>query len=246
MGIIGKLKRKLGFLPNNTIPKDLEVEHDFLSIYSKCKPYTMTSIERMFSLYKAVSHVTQHNVEGDFVECGVWKGGSSMLAAYTFLSNNSARNMYLYDTYEGMSDPKEEDKDMYGNKADELLNTSDKNDDNSIWCYSGLNEVKQNLYSTEFPKEKLNFIQGKVEETIPAIVPDKIAILRLDTDWFESTYHELVHLYPKLSKNGILIIDDYGYWQGARKAVDQYFGENNIFPLMHRIDNTGRIIQKMS
>ena len=76
-------------------------------------------------------------------------------------------------------------------------------------------------------------------------MPKQIALLRLNTDWFESTYHELVHLYPLLSKGGVLIIDDYGHWQGARKAVDTYFKEQGIYPLLHRIDYTGRIMQKL-
>ena len=81
----------------------------------------------------------------------------------------------------------------------------------------------------------INFVRGKVEDTIPKNMPEKIALLRLDTDWYESTYHELKYLFPLLSKNGVLIIDDYGHWKGAKKAVDQYFGENNIQIFLKKI-----------
>jgi O-methyltransferase len=86
---------------------------------------------------------------------------------------------------------------------------------------------------------------GKVEDTFPKDTPDKIAILRLDTDWYESTRHELIHLYPKLSIGGVLIIDDYGHWEGARKAVDEYINDNTLRILLNRIDYTGRIAVKM-
>lgn len=248
MGVISKLKAKLGFKQDNIenpIPEDLEIEENFKKIYERCRSFTMTSPERMFALHKAVEYIVDHKIEGDFVECGVWKGGSSMMMAHTLLLVNDHRTLYLYDTFEGMSEPKTEDKDLYGNKADELLKRSDKNSDYSIWCYSTLETVQKNIYSTGYPKNKIRFIKGKVEETIPLTVPQKISLLRLDTDWFDSTYHELVHLYPLLSQKGILIIDDYGHWQGARKAVDQYFREINIHPLMNRIDYTGRILQKI-
>jgi len=87
----------------------------------------------------------------------------------------------------------------------------------------------------------LIFIQGKVEDTLPKITPEKISLLRLDTDWYESTYQELLHLFPKLSKGGTIIIDDYGHWKGAREAVDDYFKEKGIKILLNRIDEIGVI-----
>jgi len=98
--------------------------------------------------------------------------------------------------------------------------------------------------STKYPKDNLIFVKGKVENTIPAIIPDKISILRLDTDWYESTYHELVYLFPKLVKDGVLIIDDYGHWKGAREAINRYFQEKKIKILLNRIDYTSRIAIK--
>lgn len=89
------------------------------------------------------------------------------------------------------------------------------------------------------------FVKGKVEDTVPEKAPDRISLLRLDTDWYESTYHGLLHLYPRLSVGGVLIIDDYGHWAGAKKAVDQYLNENHLKLLLNRIDDTGRIGVKL-
>jgi O-methyltransferase len=114
----------------------------------------------------------------------------------------------------------------------------------NYWCVAGLEDVKRNLYSTGYPKEKLHFIKGKVEDTVPGQAPENIAMLRLDTDWYESTAHELQHLYPRLAKNGVLIIDDYGHWLGSRKAVDEYFAKQSFCPLFNRMDYTGRLAVK--
>ena len=113
-----------------------------------------------------------------------------------------------------------------------------------LWAYAGLEEVRRNVLSTGYPEDRIAFIQGKVEDTIPGTIPEKIALLRLDTDWYESTRHELTHLYPLLSSSGILIIDDYGHWQGARRAVDEYLGAMPAPTYLHRIDYTGRLALK--
>jgi O-methyltransferase len=96
------------------------------------------------------------------------------------------------------------------------------------------------MESVGYPREKIHYVCGRVESTIPACIPDQIALLRLDTDWYESNFHELVHLYPKLAPGAPVIIDDYGYWQGARKAVDEFLSTINDKILLHRIDNNGR------
>ncbi len=111
----------------------------------------------------------------------------------------------------------------------------------ALWCYSPLEEVKRNMDSTGYPAAEITYVKGKVEDTLPDAAPAQIAVLRLDTDWYESTRHELEHLYPRLAPGGVLIIDDYGYWSGARKAVDEYFGDSL---LLNRIDNTGRMAIK--
>ena len=227
------------------IPTDFEDLH--FNIYKKVCNNTMTSPERIYSLIEAVTYVEKNNIEGDIVECGVWKGGSMMAVAETlqyFKSNK--RSLYLYDTYEGMSEPTEHDKTFKGDDAKQLMETDSNKEKNLVWAYSALDTVKKGMQSTAYPTDKINYIKGKVEDTIPENIPSQIAILRLDTDWYESTKHELIHLFPLLSVNGVLILDDYGHWAGAKKAVDEYLAENHIKILLNRIDATGRIAIKQA
>lgn len=154
------------------------------------------------------------------------------------------RKIFLYDTFEGMSEPTDADKKFNGVKASDLLNQSNKSDEYSVWCYSTIEEVQSNIFSTGYNPQNFIISKGKVEDTIPGLIPGEIALLRLDTDWYESTYHELIHLYPLLAENGILIIDDFGRWEGAKKAVLQYFDEKNLHTLIQRVDYTGRLIVK--
>lgn len=223
------------------IPVDIK-EADFLEIFHFCKEYTMTSVERMYALYNGVKYVLENKISGDFVECGVWKGGSAMLIAKLLANYNvKDRKIILYDTFEGMSEPTEFDKDYSGKKATALLDESSIEDQSSVWCYSSFDEVKSNMLKTGLNEEQIILIKGKVEDTIPSQVPtNKIALLRLDTDWYESTAHELLHLFPLLHVPGVLVIDDYGHWEGCRRAVDEYFAKNNTRLLLNRIDETGR------
>ncbi len=226
-------------------PPDIALDTAFLELYEKCRPYTMTSIERMYALYKAMHYVIDNQVPGDFIECGVWKGGSSMMMALTLLERNIRnRKIYLYDTFEGMSAPTEQDFTYAGDAAEKLLATQKKEKSDSVWCYSPIDEVKSNIAKAGYPVDMLQFVQGKVEDTLLHTVPVHIALLRLDTDWYASTKMELEVLYPKLADKGVLIIDDFGHWEGAKKAVVEYFATASYKPLLQRIDDTGRICIK--
>jgi O-methyltransferase len=225
-----------------TVHHDLEPA--FLDIYAQCQAFTMTSIERMYALYQGIQYVVKRDIPGDFVECGVWKGGSAMLMAKTLIQlERSDRTIYLYDTYAGMAEPGEYDVSITGKRADKLWAQSQRDGANG-WCYESLPHVRQNLLRTAYPEDRLQFVRGPVEETIPGVMPERIALLRLDTDWYESTRHELTHLYPRLTTGGILLIDDYGHWQGARQAVDEYFRDHASPLMLSRIDYTGRIAVK--
>lgn len=209
------------------------------------KPYTMTTPERVNALIDAVRYIVANKINGALVECGVWKGGSTMAMMLTLEKlMDESRDLYLYDTFSGMNAPSDADVSIGGEKAHEKFYKTQISVDASSWCLSSLDEVKENVFSTGYPKDKIHFIEGKVENTIPLNMPRKIALLRLDTDWYESTKHELIHLFPLLQPNGVLIIDDYGHWEGARKAVDEYISGNNICILLNRIDYTGRIAIK--
>ncbi|MDQ5976292.1 MAG: O-methyltransferase [Patescibacteria group bacterium] len=239
--------RGLKLVPaNKDEPFSPDMEDDFKKIYTLTKPFTMTSIERMYALYKSTQHIVRAKIPGDIVECGVWKGGSAMVSALTLLQLGiTDRDIYLYDTYEGMSEPTEKDVHFTGTSAKSKWWKSKKQAHNE-WCYASIEEVKENLAATGYPQKRIHFIKGPVESTIPATVPEKISILRLDTDWYDSTYHELIHLYPLISDNGFLIIDDYGCWQGARDAVNTYFEKDAEPVYLSRIDYTGRLAIKKS
>jgi hypothetical protein len=227
--------------PNGKTDPIIDSDDNFIKIYNKCKNYTQTSKETMYSLYMAVKYIVDANIYGDFVECGVWRGGSVMLIAYTlFEMSETNRKIYLYDTFEGMTKPTEDDYLVSNPNKLAIVNWEKEQKENyNKWNFVSLPEVKKNMLSTGYPENNIVFVGGKVEDTIPNIAPKKIALLRLDTDWYESTKYELRHLFPLISKNGVLIIDDYGCWAGSKKATDEYFSNKVVF--LNRIDEFARI-----
>lgn len=234
----------INFFKKKRIPKD-QTNHSnsgFNRLFNKYKKYTMTSKQRMLALYNSVHYIRDNNIIGDFVECGVWKGGSSMLMIDLIKKLALDKNAYMFDTFTGMTNPSIHDVDHKGISASTYLNQVEKYP--NVAAKSLLEDVtfyfkKENLLS-----ERCHFIKGDVLDTIPLNSPEKISILRLDTDWYKSTYHELLHLYPKLVSGGILIVDDYGHWKGAKKAVDEYFDSLSFKPFLNVIDYTGRLIIK--
>jgi hypothetical protein len=220
---------------------DNDIEPAYWDLWRQCAPYTMAGTERAYVLHKAIQHVVRQRIPGAIVECGVWRGGSSMMAALTLVqAGDVSRDIILYDTFEGMTRPTAEDLDASGQPAQETWEQNQRAGYNE-WCYAPLEDVRANLRGTGYPGERIEFVRGKVEDTIPAKVPEQISVLRLDTDWYQSTRHELEHLYPRVSRGGVLLIDDYGAWAGARHAVDEYFERHPAPVLLHRVDTTGRI-----
>ena len=212
-------------------------------LMNKIKNLSMTSIERQFSLIKSVQYIINNNINGDIVECGVWRGGNMVLVAELLNKFKVYRKLWLYDTYEGMTKPSKYDKSKRSGAARKKFFDNKTGKNSSDWCFASIDEVKKNLYKTRYPSNKIKFIKGPVEETLKKNKPRKISILRLDTDWYSSTKKELEILYPKLVKNGVIIIDDYGHWLGCRKACDEYFKNKKI--LFHRIDYTCRVGMKI-
>lgn len=238
--IAGKFGVKLVSMKHHGKPTP-DMGPKFASLYKQCSPYTLIHVERMYSLYKAVQYIVNKGIPGDFVECGVWKGGASMLMAKTLVSMGvTDRKIYMYDTYAGMTKPTEEDKSVLsGTEPVEEIWKRNQQGDHNNWCYGPLEGVKEVMASTGYPMEKLIFVKGPVEETIPTTLPSKIALLRLDTDWYSSTKHEMEHLFPLLMDGGVLILDDYGYWSGARQAADEYLKKHGITLFLHRDDYSG-------
>lgn len=244
--LVKKIFRTMGYdiVPRrwSEVPeyKNKGFDEGFFPLYQQCSEHTMTSVEKMFALYRAVNYLDSNRIDGDIVECGVAAGGSMMLAALTSITNNNLdRHIWLYDTYAGMPEPTEKDVNYRGDKAKTQWQASQMEDHNQ-WCYASLDSVQANMESIGYPLDNLHFIKGKVEDTIPSQKPGKIALLRLDTDWYASTKHELENLYPLLSEGGILIIDDYGHWEGCREATDEFFKHlDGQIPLLNRIDRLG-------
>ena len=130
---------------------DFDLEPEFIDIYQQCRSETLTSIERMYALYKAVEHVVQMRIQGDFVECGVWRGGSVMmmaLAARHF--GDTQRCMWLYDTFSGMTAPSSADiQAITGRSAQDVLNANEKNETNPFWAVASRDVVKANKLTME-------------------------------------------------------------------------------------------------
>jgi hypothetical protein len=239
--LVRNLVRRLGF----DIVRYPEVSAQDQSILGQVNAFTMTSLERQLALIDATRYLVRRQVPGCFVECGVWRGGSSMAAALALAQEeDTGRDLYLYDTFEGMSPPTDADKTTDGTLAKTHLDRAKKG--TGVWCEAGIDDVRANLAATNYPAERIHLVKGPVEQTIPAQLPSAhIALLRLDTDWYESTKHEMIHLFPLLSEGGILLIDDYGHWQGARKAIDEYLAGQPKHYLLQRIDYTGRLLLKL-
>ena len=213
-------------------------------IMQTVRPYTMTSPARVWAILNAIQYLSASHIEGDICECGVWRGGSTMAAALKLTSIGDFRRIWLYDTFAGMPEPTELDKaTANAAPAHEVWRNHQRGTTLNAWCFASLNDVQRNFESTGYPDRLVNFVIGKVEETLKSTsnVPGKIALLRLDTDWYESTKAELETLYERVVPGGVLIVDDYGYWEGARRAVDEFFASRAHKILLNRIDSTGRI-----
>jgi O-methyltransferase len=222
----------------------IEASHNELNLIKACEQYSMTGPIRMWALIQSLKHVANFNLEGDLVECGVWKGGN--LALMKLFSNNLnlSKQVVGFDTFEGMPDPTDIDVDYAGTSAAQRMQRELKKENiKNIHAYCSLEQVKKNLSEINV-KDSVKLIKGRVEETllISNNLPNKISILRLDTDWYESTKIELEILFPRLVIGGVLLIDDYGHFKGAKQAVDEYFKNQNVW--LHYIDYSCRMIIK--
>jgi hypothetical protein len=242
-GLLHRMVRRRSAPPQTSAVDALTPEDR--RIVERAMPHTMTSVARIQAVIDAVRYCEERGIPGAFAECGVWRGGSVLAMILTLQELGAEpREIHLYDTFEGMTKPGEEDgaalagwfdtQDGDGRAWPELFGAD-------VFSEEG---VRQTLLATGYPDGKLHFVRGPVEETIPAHLPGGLALLRLDTDWYDSTRHELQHLYPLLADGGVLIIDDYGHWEGARRAVDEYFAAQARPLLLNRIDYTGRVAIK--
>ena len=207
---------------------------------------SMVSVDRLWAVMQATRYIVKNNIEGDLVECGVWRGGCSLAIAMILDELKSNKKIYLFDTFAGMTEPGGNDKNCDEVDAKIKFFKSNKTNYNS-WCYASIEDVKNQFQKLNLT-QKAVFIKGDILKTLKlkTNIPKKISLLRLDTDWYESTKYELKILFPILQKDGVLLIDDYGHWKGARKAVDEYSEENEFFNkcLIWKTDFTGRSLIK--
>lgn len=215
-------------------------------VIAEVRMQTMISTERLLANMDAVEHVVRRGVPGAVVECGVWRGGSVLAMVRTLQRLGvDDRDVYLFDTFEGMTEPGEVDTSPFDPPARTTWEQAPEGTTPWGWAFDpsiyGLEHVRDVVLGSGYPAERVHFVQGPVEETLPAQAPDAVAVLRLDTDWYASTRHELVHLYPRLSSGGVLIVDDVGHWDGARRAVEEYFSETAEPILLARTDYSGRL-----
>lgn len=250
MNIIKKIFKNLGYeikKSNNSLDLynfPIEITSMEKEAIKQSSEFSMTGPLRMWSLIQSINYVIKNKIEGDIVECGVWRGGNLILTQ-KILTNLGIKekNIYGFDTFEGMTEPQNIDIDVHGKKASRLMSRTQKiNNQKNIWAYCDFETVSKNIKkNTTFNTIKL--VKGDVKNTlIENNLPQKISILRLDTDWYESTKIELEKLYPLLSIGGILIIDDYGQFEGCKKAVDEFLSDNKLF--FHYIDYSCRLIIK--
>lgn len=237
-GLANRFGYRVARTRKDGLPLDFsEVE---VELVKRVRPFTMTSPEAVRNLRECVRHVVARGIPGAFVECGVWKGGSSMAAALSFLELAERRDIFLFDAYDlPIPPPVGLDTDHEGNRI--LGGAAEAR---PYWAAVSAEEVTANMRATGYPVQHVHVVKGLVADVIPARAPDLISILRLDTDTYESTIHNLRHLYPRLREGGFLVLDDYGTHQGVKAAVDEFFAEAGAPPMMHRVDTGSRTIRK--
>jgi hypothetical protein len=234
---------RLGYVIGTPIPHHFDDR--LRALVKRVRRDTLTSAERIAAVADATSYVVESGVEGGFVECGAWRGGSMMAVALTLLEHGvSDRDLYLFDTFTGMTEPSTEDVSSPYDGYSPHRRWRRHRALGREWAGVPVEVVRERVESTGYPPERIHLIEGMVEDTLPERAPERIALLRLDTDWYASTKHELVELYPRLGAGGVLIVDDYGHYEGARRAVDEYFAGRDEQLLLSRIDYTGRMAVK--
>ncbi len=221
-----------------------ELNDEDAALLSSIQGLSMTSKIAQWEYVRAIRDVEARGIPGDLVECGVWRGGNLALAGLVRKKLGFNRQIWAYDTYAGMTAPTEFDeklaKDVDTVAKFNKLDRADYND----WCYASRDDVTQNFANIVGENAELRIVEGPVQETLldRDNLPEKIAILRLDTDFYDSTKAEMEILYPRLSSGGLLIIDDYGEWAGARKAVDEYFAGQHVW--LQRVTHSVRMMVK--
>ncbi len=247
-----------GWRPSRCIPLDdvymvgrfgYDDEEAIKTAISRVRDHTMVSFERLASLWQQVDYLDRFEVPGALVECGVWKGGTVGMMALAHLRSavRPIRHLHLLDSFEGLPEPR---ADVDGSSAADYAGGHDTGSLRSIGrCVSPLDDSRRLLeQQIGYPVDLVHYHVGWFEETLPrdAAVIGRIALLRLDGDWYESTRVCLEHLYSNVVCGGVVVIDDYGHWEGCRRAVDEFTAARGEPILLNHLDYTGRFWVKLS
>lgn len=222
---------------------------------AKVRDHTMVSDAPLVSLYQQVRHCELNGIPGDYVECGVWKGGAVGLMALANLEHGAARRrLHLFDAFDDICEPDPE------HDGDFALDTASRMSGRDRSEFAGRLQPLKGIYDARgghgtvagardllvqrigYDAGSISFHKGWFQDTLPLDAPaiDRIAILRLDGDFYASTQVCLEHLYDKLVPGGFLILDDYGTWAGCRKATDEFRARRGIRSFIHHVNRDCR------
>lgn len=203
------------------------IPSEFNRLFVKVRPLTMVSYSRLRGLQRAVKHIVKHNIAGDIVECGVARGGSAAVLGLTLQRLGAKRDLWLFDTFQGLPRPSHHDPDF---EIADLYTGK---------CLGSVEDVSESLASLGI-RDNVHFVPGLFQDTLPGANLASIAVLHVDGDWYESVKTCLECFYDKVSTGGIIQFDDYAHWAGARKAVDEFFANRGIPPVLRKLDFAGR------
>lgn len=195
------------------------------------KPYTLVSPKRLLNLFDLADRVERDGLSGDFVECGVYNGGSAAIIAHIAAASRTSRKVWLLDSFQGMPHPTIEDGEAAVDYAGEVVGDPQK--------------VRTVLAKVGADMSRVRIVQGWFQETFPSIDIDKISFLNLDVDWYESLTLCLERFYDHVVTGGFISIDDYGYWPGCRRAVNDFFKKKGLSYPLNAVDETARWFQKL-
>jgi hypothetical protein len=199
--------------------------------------HTMIGLKRLDNLQFCIEEAITNGVPGDLIETGVWRGGATIfMRAVLRAYGITDRCVWVADSFEGLPPP---DTGKYPYDASDTLHQASE-------LAISLEEVKTNFESYALLDDQVRFLKGWFRDTLPVAPIERLAVLRLDGDMYESTMDALVNLYPKLSDKGYIIVDDYGCIPACRRAVQDYRSANGITEEIHDIDWTGVFWQKGS
>ena len=246
--VIGKNRNLRELYKKVKFVKDIPLADFFnfqkLLLVKKVYSYTMVSYQRLSNVYVLAELAEKNKIDGAFVECGVWKGGCSAVMAFVAEKAKSNRKVWLFDSFEGLPEPTKEDgnmaKDYANNKAGGKLKTINE-------CVSSLEDVKEVFFKIlKINPQNIVIKKGWFQNTLPVAKNEigPISILRLDGDWYDSTKCCLDNLYDNVIISGYIIIDDYGHWEGTRRALDEFLKERKIKINLIKVDYTGVYFKK--